>query len=132
MNEVDEIFRSCTNLGEELDEIKQCHVKHHEADKACRHLNQIFEVPTNVILTEEYIQNGKLLEAHQKYLEKFSSEKGFQNYICNLLSIFFSSRLSELEATRDEVLLEVYRMEKTKGATKKEANVRVNFLACYH
>ncbi|XP_046839050.1 LOW QUALITY PROTEIN: exocyst complex component 3-like [Xenia sp. Carnegie-2017] len=96
MNEVDEIFRSCTNLGEELDEIKQCHVKHHEADKACRHLNQIFEVPTNVILTEEYIQNGKLLEAHQK--------------------------LSELEATRDEVLLEVYRMEKPK-ATKKEANL---------
>ncbi|CAB3985288.1 Exocyst complex component 3 [Paramuricea clavata] len=97
MNEVDEIFRSCTHLGEELDEIKHCHTKHSEAAKACQHLNQIFGVPSTVVYTEECIENGKLLEAHQK--------------------------LSELEATRDEVLLEVHKMEKTNSTSKKEAHL---------
>ena len=32
-------------------------------------------------------------------------------------------RLSELEATRDEVLLEVHKMEKTNSTSKKEAHV---------
>ena len=30
MHEVDETFKSCTHLGEELDEIKRCHSKHSE------------------------------------------------------------------------------------------------------
>ena len=32
MKEVDDIFQSCTHLGEELDEIKRCHVKHSEVN----------------------------------------------------------------------------------------------------
>ncbi|XP_028406073.1 exocyst complex component 3-like [Dendronephthya gigantea] len=106
MVEVDETFRSCTHLGEELDAIKRCHMKHSEAAKACQHLNQIFEVPTTVSYTEKCIENGKLLEAHQK--------------------------LSELEATRDEVLLEVHKMEKTNTTSKKEAHLVEAYFAGIH
>ena len=51
MFEVDEMFKSCTHLGEELDEIKKCHEKHSEVLEIERKMKSICESNCQFIMT---------------------------------------------------------------------------------
>lgn len=84
MSEVDSMCKNVKSLAEELHVVRECQKHQSQISKACEHLNLIFTVPENVKKTEALISDGKLLLAHK----------------C----------LSDLEATRDELLFEVHKM----------------------
>ncbi|XP_029211438.2 exocyst complex component 3-like isoform X2 [Acropora millepora] len=94
MNEVDSMCKNVKSLAEELQAVRECQKHQSQISKACGHLNLIFTVPENVKKTEALISDGKLLLAHK----------------C----------LSDLEATRDELLFEVHKMSQEEEGPKPD------------
>lgn len=94
MNEVDSMCKNVKSLAEELQAVRECQKHQSQISKACGHLNLIFTVPENVKKTEALISDGKLLLAHK----------------C----------LSDLEATRDELLFEVHNMSQQEEGPKPD------------
>lgn len=94
MNDVDSMCKNVKSLAEELQAVRECQRHHSRISKACEHLNLIFTVPENVKKTEALINDGKLLLAHK----------------C----------LSDLEATRDELLFEVHKMSQEEEGPKPD------------
>lgn len=94
MNEVDSMCKNVEYLADELQTVRDCQLHQSRISKACEHLNLIFTVPDSVKKTEALINEGKLLLAHK----------------C----------LSDLEATRDELLLEVHKMAQEEEGPKPD------------
>lgn len=94
MNEVDSMCKNVESLAESLQAVRESQRHHSQISKACEHLNLIFTVPENVKKTEALINDGKLLLAHK----------------C----------LSDLEATRDELLFEVHKMSQEEEGPKPD------------
>lgn len=94
MNEVDLMCKNVRSLAEDLQVVRECQRHQSQISKACEHLNLIFTVPENVKKTEALINEGKLLLAHK----------------C----------LSDLEATRDELLFEVHKMAQEEEGPKPD------------
>ncbi|KAM7449264.1 hypothetical protein ABFA07_002820 [Porites harrisoni] len=94
MIEVDSMCKNVRSLADDLQVVRECQRHQSQNSKACEHLNLIFTVPENVKKTEALISEGKLLLAHK----------------C----------LSDLEATRDELLFEVHKMSQQEEGPKPE------------
>ncbi|RMX50459.1 hypothetical protein pdam_00018310 [Pocillopora damicornis] len=83
-----------------------------QISKACEHLNLIFTVPDSVKKTEALINEGKLLLAHKWIVLNIL-----------ILSTVVKCSLSDLEATRDELLLEVHKMAQEEEGPKPDKTV---------
>ncbi|XP_065658322.1 exocyst complex component 3 isoform X2 [Hydra vulgaris] len=90
LEEVSNIFVECEPLNDKLLKVKVAHERHAKLAKTNSHLGLIFNVPETIKLTENLIKEGKLLQAHKNIME--------------------------LEATRDDLLLEVYKIYKEEGS----------------
>ena len=67
------------------------------------HIQNIFNVRQVVDDTKELIKEGKLLEAHRKYVICIYGIPHFLNII--IIALF---SLADLERTRDELLIQLY------------------------
>jgi len=86
VKEVNGILTECEPLKNKLIPVEIAHEKHQKLSKTFAHLKLIFNVPETIRTTEVLIKDGKLLQAHKNIME--------------------------LEATRDDLLYEVYLLAK--------------------
>jgi len=84
IGEISHIFKECEPLNGKLRKVQIAHEKYAKLEKTNSHLKLIFNVPQTIKRTEDLIKDGKLLQAHKNIME--------------------------LESTRDELLLEVYKI----------------------
>lgn len=82
MTEVEELYKSCKALEDSINPIREVNRQHQQLSTTYTHINNIFSVPQTVAATHELIQNDRLLQAHKN--------------------------LSELEMTRDDLLIQLY------------------------
>lgn len=84
LKSVNSLFANVPKLCEQLKEVREENMRHSQYVTAIENLKHIFTVPESVEKTKHWINEGKLLLAHQ----------------C----------LSDLENSRDELLLELYKL----------------------
>lgn len=84
LKSVNSLFSDVPNLFEQLKEVREENMRHSQYVTAIENLKHIFTVPESVEKTKHWINEGKLLLAHQ----------------C----------LRDLENSRDELLLELYKL----------------------
>lgn len=84
-NEVEQLYQQCADLSDVVRPIKDVNRRHQQLQTTNIHIHNIFNVPTVVQETYDLIREGRLLEAHRN--------------------------LSELEHTRDELLIQLYQSE---------------------
>jgi len=85
MSEVERLYQQCADLSDVVRPIKDVNRRHQQLKTTSMHLHNIFNVPQVVSETYDLIKDGRLLEAHRN--------------------------LSELEHTRDELLMQLYQSE---------------------
>lgn len=84
LKEIEENFRVIPTLAERLQDVREESMKHSQYAAAMENLKHIFNVPESVQKTQEWINEGKLLLAHQ----------------C----------LADLENSRDDLLFEMHKL----------------------
>eukprot|EP00731_Ephydatia_muelleri_P028444 Em0020g88a len=87
MAEVGHMYKQCAELTEVVNPIKDVNRKYRQLQATTTHINNIFSVPNGVRQTRELIEAGDLLPAH--------------------------GILSELEHTRDELLVQLFLSEES-------------------
>ncbi|XP_065898637.1 exocyst complex component 3-like [Dysidea avara] len=82
MSEVEELYKNCKDLEDSINPIREVNRRYQQLSTTHIHINNIFNVPQTVLVTHELIQHDRLLQAHKN--------------------------LSELEMTRDDLLIQLY------------------------
>jgi exocyst complex component 3 len=82
MGQVEEVYKQCEELSDIIGPLKEANRRYQQLRTTDVHINNIFGVPHAVEEIRQMIEGGNLLEAHQL--------------------------LSELEHTRDELLIQLY------------------------
>jgi exocyst complex component 3 len=99
MGQVEEVYKQCEELSDIIGPLKEANRRYQQLRTTDVHINNIFGVPHAVEEIRQMIEGGNLLEAHQLWVW---SLEGIP------LSINIHYRLSELEHTRDELLIQLY------------------------
>jgi len=84
LNEIEECIKPLSALCDGVKQVREEHVIHSQYAVAMENLKHIFQVPESVEKTRQWINEGKLLHAHQS--------------------------LTDLENSRDDLLYELYRL----------------------
>lgn len=92
MHELNESFTNVPELGSKLNDVKNKNVTHSQFVTAMENLKHLFTVPESVEKTKQWINEGKLLHAHQS--------------------------LMDLENSRDDLLFELHKIPNQKQADK--------------
>lgn len=92
LKEINESFTNLPELGLKLSEVKTKNLKHSQFVTAMDNLKNLFTVPESVEKTKQWINEGKLLHAHQS--------------------------LMDLENSRDDLLYELHKLPNQKQADK--------------
>ncbi|XP_062522918.1 exocyst complex component 3-like [Corticium candelabrum] len=96
MADVDKQCSVCHQLTRDIDKIKDVSRQHNQLSAACDNLKHIVRVPETVVETEELINSGELLKAHKL--------------------------LTDLEATRDDLLFQLHKTTSEKITEKHPVN----------
>lgn len=89
---IQESFTNIPELGEKLQEVKNKNIRHSQYVTAMENLKHLFTVPESVEKTKQWINEGKLLHAHQS--------------------------LMDLENSRDDLLYELHKLPNQPPADK--------------
>ncbi|XP_054282990.1 exocyst complex component 3 [Macrosteles quadrilineatus] len=92
LKEINESFANIPELGIKLNEVKNKNIQHSQFVTAMENLKHLFTVPESVEKTKQWINEGKLLHAHQS--------------------------LMDLENSRDDLLFELHKISNQKQADK--------------
>jgi len=92
LKEINESFTHIPELGNKLNEVKNKNIQHSQFVTAMENLKHLFTVPESVEKTKQWINEGKLLHAHQS--------------------------LMDLENSRDDLLYELHKISNQKQADK--------------
>ncbi|XP_022207847.2 exocyst complex component 3 [Nilaparvata lugens] len=92
LNEIQDSFSTLTDLGVKLNEVRSKNMNHSQYVTAMENLKHLFTVPESVEKTKQWINEGKLLHAHQS--------------------------LMDLETSRDELLYELHKLPNQQQADK--------------
>lgn len=92
LKEINESFTNIPELGIKLNEVKNKNIQHSQFVTAMENLKHLFTVPESVEKTKQWINEGKLLHAHQS--------------------------LMDLENSRDDLLFELHKISNQKQADK--------------
>jgi exocyst complex component 3 len=96
MADVDKHCSACADLNRHLDKIKDVSRQHNQLSAACDNLKHIVRVPETVAESEELIEKGELLKAHKL--------------------------LTDLEATRDDLLFQLHKTTSEKITERHPVN----------
>ena len=102
LGELEECVKPLPALSESVNRVREEHVIHSQYAAAMENLKHIFTVPESVEKTKQWINEGKLLHAHQS--------------------------LTDLENSRDDLLYEVHRLPSHSPQDKLMLKV---FIVCY-
>lgn len=92
LKEISDSFANIPNIGNQLNDVKNKNIAHSQYVTAMENLKHLFTVPESVEKTKQWINEGKLLHAHQS--------------------------LMDLENSRDDLLFELHKLSNQKHADK--------------
>jgi exocyst complex component 3 len=99
MQEISDILDRMAPVKLKLKELRDENLKHRQYAAAIENLKHIFNVPETIERTRKLIQDNELLLAHKKWVCVTSE------------TILFVHSLMDLERARDDLMLEVHRLQ---------------------